>query len=600
MKKVLADHIQYSLLLIAIVSVSEYLVIELLSHTQIVHTLSRETRAVADSLLLILIAAGPIYFFIIKPVIVMTTMYQHRLQYLTDAVEDAGDAIIIMDTSGNITYVNKAFETISGYASEEVNGHHFRLLKSEQHSHNFYQVMIRSVVNTGSWKGDIYSKHKSGEELPRHLHIKSMFDSQGKLASYIANLSDISESKQQEKLLRQAMKMETVGTLVGGVSHNFNNLLAGISGKLYLAKKHTTHPKALVHLQDIETLSNDAAKIVSQLLTFSHASPQKKQNMNIVQVLKDAIKTAQLGMREDIVLTTDFTSEALTTYCDPVEIQQVLINLMNNARDALGSANRKIMVTVKKKERQDCPSMASCQTCTPEVVYIAVEDTGSGIAETDITHVFDPFFTTKKVGNGTGLGLSSAKGIVEMHGGVIRVNSTLGVGTKFEICIPLISGQAFETEHTQQIIAADTKKTLLVIDDSDIVRATLSQLLQSLGYTVLLAKNGRRGVKKFYEYSDQIALVISDIVMPVLDGPSAVTLMREIRPEIPAIFLTGYTNDNVLDDTYDNHLTVIMEKPFSIVTLSQTVHNLLHPDESGEETTGYATEKKQLDLAIGY
>jgi len=600
MKKLSAVHIRYSLILIAIVSISEYITMELLGYMPLMQHLSREAASIADSLLLIMMAAGPIYFFILKPVMSISKTYQHRLEYLTGALEDAGDAIILMHNNGNITYVNRAFTTISGYSPDEAVGRHFTMLKSDKHNYGFYQMLMRTLMTTGRWQGEIFSRRKNGEAYPHLLHVKSIRDSDGNISSYIANMSDISQAKQQEELLRQARKMETVGTLVGGVSHNFNNLLAGIIGKLYMAKKNISHPQTLIHLQDIEALANDAAMIIRQLLAFSHASPQQKQNMDIVQVLKNAAKTAQLGMREDIVLTTHFTSEALTVYCDPVEIQQVLINLINNARDALGPTRRNILVSVDKKERYHYPAMPACHTSTPEVVYIVVEDTGSGINDADIAHIFDPFFTTKKAGSGTGLGLSSAKGIVEMHGGLIRVNSSPGNGTKFEICLPLMSGQAFEAEQTLQVMPASKKKMLLLIDDSEIIRTTLSQLLHSLGYKVLSAKNGRKGVKQFYEHSDQIALIISDVIMPVLDGPSAVALMREIRPEIPVIFLTGYETNNIVEHTRDDHLTVVIEKPCSIATLSRTVHSLLHPDESAAETTGPATNRKQLDLAIGY
>lgn len=472
---------RYVLILVAVITTSEYAVMILFDFIGLEDSLSQEAEALFDSFLLIIISAAPIYFWVIKPVIRLSQDYQLKLKLLVEALDGAVDVVIITDSNANITYINKAFTTITGYSQDEVLGKNPRILQSDEQSSVFYKMMWETIISTGEWSGELWNRRKSGELFLETLRIKSIKDESGDVKSYIGIITDITEARQQEELLAKTQKIESIGMLVGGVAHNFNNMLAAIMGKAYLAQQMTTDPEATQHMIDIEEISNDAALIVSQLLSYSHDSIKHKEATQIVSLLREATKTAQLGISEDIEFITNFTTEKLIVYCDPMEIQQVLMNLINNARDSLTpSQPRRISVTVESKPWEGCPRSDTCPVCNSEVAHVVIEDTGSGIDEAHLKHIFDPFFTTKEIGEGTGLGLSMTMGTIESHGGVINISSTVGVGTKVEICLPLTDKIIEEGEEKQKTVLASANETILIIDDDEIVRSTLSQIFLSL------------------------------------------------------------------------------------------------------------------------
>jgi len=580
MQKLVIHHFRYVLILMAIVVCAEYTVMIIFDITELEDTLSQEAEAITDSMLLLLLASLPVYYWIIKPILKLSQSYQTRLENLAGALEDAGDAIIITDLKGNITFANKAFTTITGYSSDEVMGKNPRMMQSGKQSKAFYKMMWRSINDTGQWQGEIINRRKNGTEFTERLHIKAIHDAKGQVMSYIGNITDISDLKHQEMLIRQSQKMEAVGTLVGGVAHNFNNLLAGIIGKAFLGQMKSKEPQTIQYLKDIENISNDAALIVRQLLTFSHAGRQQKKNTPIVILIKEAVNTARLGIREDIEFSADYSNESLIIYCDPVEIQQMMINLINNARDSLLNApERKIHISVDMRSWDECPRNTSCLVCNTNVVHITVKDSGSGMNSSDIEHIFDPFFTTKEAGKGTGLGLSMAKGTIESHGGTINVNSTIGAGTTFEVCLPLTQKVASNIKHDElQAMQSKANETILIIDDEEIVRTTLSQALLSLGYKVINAKDGQDGLDQFYKHEKQIALIISDVVMPIMNGPVAIKEIHQHQPLLPVIFITGYDGDELNKTGYDGKFVEIISKPFNINRLSHKVYKLLQTE----------------------
>ena len=579
MPRLISNFARYVVILIAVIATSEYAVMTLFDLTGLGDSLPQEAEALLDSFFLLLISAAPVYFWIIKPIINISMSYQEELSLLVEALDGAADVVIITDVNANITYINKAFTTVTGYSEEEAMGENPRILQSNKQSGAFYHMMWDTIITTGEWSGEVWNKRKDGELFLESLRIKSIKDATGEVKSYIGIITDITEARQQEELLAKTQKIESIGMLVGGVAHNFNNMLAAIMGKAYLAQRLATDPEAVKHLTDIEEISNDAAQIVSQLLSYSHDSIKHKEVTPIVTLLQEATKTAQLGISEDIEFITNFTTENLVAYCDPMEIQQVLMNLINNARDSLTTAGTKrISVTVESKPWEGCPRNDTCPVCNSEVVHIVVEDTGSGIDEAHLENIFDPFFTTKEVGEGTGLGLSMTMGTVESHGGTINISSTVGVGTTVEICLPLTEEIVGEKEEKQNTTLAISNESILVIDDDEVVRSTLSQILLSLGYRVITANDGEMGICKFQENIDRVSLIITDVIMPVMDGIDAVERIRREKPELPVIFVTGYSSKKLDERIHYNDLTTSISKPFAVSKLSHDVHRLIHPE----------------------
>jgi len=251
---------------------------------------------------------------------------------------------------------------------------------------------------------------------------------------------NINERKVREDVIRKAEKLELMRGLIGGVAHNFNNILAALSGNLYLAKSNSTSVELNGFLEKIEQSSNEAAFMVKQLLNFIHYSMEKKHPVPIIPLFQEATEIAQLGLGKDIELITDFTNENLHVNCNPEEIKNILIQLITNARDAVeDSSEKKIIVGFKEKMKETCQRCDTCEIQSSNVVHLFIEDTGVGMTREDLDKICDPFFTKKEVGKGKGLGLSVVKGIVESHEGVLNIHSQIGVGTTVEVCLPLVA-----------------------------------------------------------------------------------------------------------------------------------------------------------------
>lgn len=567
---------RYILILVTIVVAVEYSIMIVFHLSGFEGYLSPSLESIADALLLLTLSAWPVYAWVIKPIVAIASDYQEKLELLATALQDAGCAVMIVNAAKNITYVNESFTRVTGYTSNEVLGKNPRILKSGRQSKAFYKMMWSALIQQGVWEGEIWNKRKNGEIYPELLHIKTIRKSDGKVNYFVCIFSDATAMKERESKARQSQKMEAIGTLVGGVAHNFNNQLAGILGSVYLAEKHASDPKTLKHLRTIKSCASDAASIVKQLLTFARESHVEKKNVLVVSLLEEAVRTARLGIPAHTNLRTDFTGEKLMFYCDPVEIQQIVINLINNARDAVEDSELKnISVSVDVKPWEGCSRNETCSVCSAEVAHIVVEDTGKGISEHDLEYIFDPFFTTKLVGEGTGLGLSTAKAMIEEHGGVINVSSLAGQGAKFEICLPLTNTPQQNEPTKLEAVVSKAQGKILIVDDDDTVRTTLEQALLSLGYSVITAQDGKHGVRVFREHADEIMLVITDIVMPVMEGREAAEEMRKIKPEIPVMFMTGYDNTNFSKVTSEFKGASILPKPFSIEALSHAVHGML-------------------------
>jgi len=570
---------RYVSILVAIVVVVEYSIMSLFYLTGFDGRLSHEAEACTDALLLVLLSAAPVYFWILRPISRLIKTHQDTLENLAEALEGAGDAVMITDTAGDIQYVNKAFTAITGYRQLDVLGKNPRILQSGKQSRAFYTMMWRSLQETKEWKGEIWNKRRNGELYPEALHIKAVTAESGTIKAFVAVFSDTTSQQHQEKVLRQSQKMDAVRTLVGGIAHNFNNMLAGISGTAFLAKRCSKDPKVNHYLQGIESITHDAALIVRQLLSFSHESVLEKKNAPIGRLLEAAIVAAQSEVAEkNIEFIAHISTEPLAVYCAPEEMQQALLNLIHNACDAVqASRQRRVSISLESRARDDGDSNSANLVCSPRVARVTIEDTGPGIDDGDIEHIFDPFFTTKQSGMGTGLGLSMCKGTIESHGGTIHVNSEPGQGSRFVIDLPLTDTPTYlPNEHPKPVGLAKRRETILVVDDDRLLRNTICQILEEFHYRVLTAPDGQAGLDLFNNHHDDINLVISDVVMPVMDGNSAVQQMRCIKPTLPVIFITGYDHQTLVrDNEADNH-TMILLKPFDIMVLNQQVEQLLN------------------------
>jgi len=500
---------------------------------------------------------------------------QNRYQAL---LKSSLHAIMITDAKSVILDVNHAFEAVTGYSAEEARGNKPSILHSNKQDQTFYQQMWHTISTHGQWEGEIWNKRKNGETYPEHLSISAIHNSQGEVVNYVGIFSDISEKLSIEEQLRQSQKMEAVGTLVGGIAHDFNNMLAGMTGNLYLAKqKVQQQPDVLQKLISIEQLSRRAADMIQQLLTFARKGIVSKKAMSLTPFIKESMRFFHTTLPENINIIENICTENLPIHGDNTQIHQILMNLINNARDAVeGLHEPRITIGLKPFTADKLFLTSHPYFKQHAYAHLSISDNGSGIGKETIAHIFEPFYTTKEQGKGTGLGLSMVYGAIQTHDGFVEVDSTEDQGTTFNLYIPLIEGcETASQASPQETTCKGQNELILIADDEPVVRETMNEVLQSLGYRTLMAEDGLMALELFKQHQQDIDLALLDVVMPHLGGVQLATRIKAIQSKLPIIFLTGYDKEHVLNGSKPLNNTAILTKPISLDVLSQKIRQML-------------------------
>ncbi len=515
---------------------------------------------------------------------------QHAMQNLIGALDQAGESVIITDERGCIEYVNLAFQKVTGYSLEEVRGKNPNILQSGRQDANFYRNMWAAIQRDGEWQGVLWNKRKNGEIYPERLHIRAIRDQEGRLRNYVGVFSDITEQLSIEEQLRQSQKMEAIGTLVGGVAHNFNNMLAGIIGKAYIARMQLGNccDEVRKEVEDIEHIGHRAGEMIRKLMAFAHKSVSLKAHVQLQDMLRDAVETARLGVPEDIDVHLQMTEEPLESFADAMELQQVVMNMINNARDALREwqGEKRIDISLHRIEASASLLRRHPKLNSTSLARLDIADSGPGIPEEVAKRIFEPFFTTKEVGQGTGLGLSMALGTVESHGGVIELHSRPG-NCRFSIYLPATTAeQAAPRQSTTSIrnsfphLDAQEQGHVLIVDDEAVIRDMCAELISGMGLRCESVENGDAALRLVDERGlTSFSLMITDVVMPGIDGIELAQRLWKRDPRFPVIFITGYEKNEVqLDDSHIQH-TSVLGKPFSVESMIQDIRRLLYGEK---------------------
>ena len=503
---------------------------------------------------------------------------EEKLHRFSQALEQSGEAIMITDAEGNIEHINQAFTEITGYTEEEALGQNPRILKSDQQGARFFEKMWSTIEEGHVWQGKVVNRKKSGDLYPAMLSISPIKNSAGEIANFVSVQQNLEQFEALEAQFHQAQKMEAIGTLVGGIAHDFNNALAGITGNLYLAKRKVADlPDVVARLESVEKLSFRAAATIQQLLAFSRKGIVRMAPITIAAFLKEVVKLQQATIPENIAVLLEIEESGMHVKGDVNQLQQVVMNVINNAYDAVaGIDDPSITISLHKFLSDDRFLEKNPELTADEYVAIEVKDNGCGIEQEHLAKIFEPFFTTKEIGKGSGLGLSMVYGTVHSHGGTVNVESEPGVGSTFTIYLPVLeSDAAFELASESGEVAEGHGETILFADDNETVLETGRDVLEGLGYKVLVATDGQEAIDEYRKHENKIALVILDVVMPRKGGAEALKGIREINPDARVLFATGYDKLSALADKKAISAEAIITKPFAVSKLSQIVKQLL-------------------------
>jgi two-component system, cell cycle sensor histidine kinase and response regulator CckA len=500
------------------------------------------------------------------------------LRKLSRAVEQSPDTVVITDHQGVIEYVNPAFETLTGYSREEACGRTPRILKSGEQGHETYQELWRTILSGNVFRGILVNRKKNGDLYYVEESICPVRDVDGEITHFISNGRDLTDRLGLEAQLLQAQKMDAVGRLAGGVAHDFNNLLTIITSYSELALDAVPPNSPLESkIQEILQAARRAAELTRQLLAFSRKQPQALRVVDLNQVIAGIAKTLPRLIGEDIEFTFVPGERMGRVRVDPVQIEQILMNLAANARDAMPQGGMLRIETSDVHIDEDYVHSKPVVIPLGQYALITVSDNGGGIPRETLPHIFEPFYTTKASGQGTGLGLATVYGIVKQNKGYIWVYSEAGSGTVFKIYLPCVCAKARTADTAAFESQAVTRgsETILLVEDEPAVRRATAEFLCLQGYTVLEAGDGLEALSLAGTHSSVIHLLVTDVVMPNLSGGELAKQLAELRPDTKFLFVSGYAGKTVLDHKVVDLETNFLQKPYTLKQLSAKIRAAL-------------------------
>ena len=491
-------------------------------------------------------------------------------------LDKARDAIIVRDLDHRITYWNKSAERIYGWTAEDVTGRSLaKLLYLD--STDFLKA-TEQVLLRGDWVGELRQTNKEGAALIIEGRWTLVRSEDGSPQSILEIGTDVTQQKKLEQQYLRAQRMQSIGTLAGGMAHDLNNVLAPIVMSIDLLKLTISDPRNQEVLSIIAGSARRGADLISQVLTFARGMDGRRVEVRAAQLIEDIEKITADTFSKNIKIVTETSPDLWALQGDATQLHQVLLNLCVNSRDALPTGGA---ITIRAENvilDEACTGM-DLDAKAGRYVLMEVEDNGTGIPSTIIESIFDPFFTTKEVGKGTGLGLSTSQAIVKGHGGFINVFSESGKGTRIRVYIPAQLEAAATTGEAGTPRDASVQRgngqTVLVVDDEEAIRLITQQTLEACGYQVILACDGLQAMELYEKHRDKIAVVLTDMMMPGMDGPSTIEALLKVNPSLLTIAASGITTGDSVNKVMSMGVKMFLPKPFTTKTLTQTLNSVL-------------------------
>ncbi|MBI3785477.1 MAG: PAS domain S-box protein, partial [Deltaproteobacteria bacterium] len=501
---------------------------------------------------------------------------QERLRLQGAALDAAANAMVITNREGNIQWVNPAFTRLAGYTLDEAIGKNPRdLVRSGRQDRAFYKHLWDTILGGQVWRGEIVNRRKDGSLYTEALTITPLRHERGEVSHFIAIKEDITERLQLEVQLRQAQKMEAVGQLAGGVAHDFNNQIFVINGYCdLLLGQADLQPALMEPLAEIKKAAQRSAALTGQLLAFSRKLMLQPKVLDLNAELLAIETMLQRLIGEDVQLTFLLDKSAGTVKVDPNQLQQVVLNLAVNARDAMPHGGR-LTVETANVELDEAYTETHIDVRPGSYVILSVSDSGHGMDRETLSHMLEPFFTTKEPGKGTGLGLAMVHGVVKQSGGHITVYSDPDHGTTFKVYLPRVD-EAIETAErgvTKEV--AGGSETILLVEDETAVRGLVQRILAARGYRVLATADGKEALQLAERHAGPIHLLLTDVVMPVMSGAQLAERLNAAHPEIRVIYMSGYTENAIVRHGVLHPGLAFLPKPCPTELLLRRVREIL-------------------------
>jgi two-component system cell cycle sensor histidine kinase/response regulator CckA len=496
---------------------------------------------------------------------------QKNLRTQAQAIEACADGIAILNEREEFTYLNHAHGRIFGYENpHELVGKSWKVLYREEEIIRFEQDRMPLLARDSRWEGEAVARRKDGREFPQQVSLAALAE-----GGMVCVCRDLSERRKMEEQLRKKQRMESIGTLAGGIAHDFNNLLTVIIGYgQTLLGKVENEPALRSNVEHIVQSASRGASLTRQLLAFSRKQVLQPRVLDLNAVVRDLEKMLRPLVGDDVVMVTQCAPNLGSVKADLTQIEQVIVNLVVNSRDAMPQGGRLVLSTANVDHThvngndRDVPA--------GRYVVLSVCDNGVGISTEVLSRIFEPFYTTKDVGKGTGLGLSTVYGIVEQSGGYVSVDSKPGRGTEFKVFLPLCEAKP-ESQSSERTPAWRQKgtETVLLVEDDAAVRELAHDILRSCGYRVLVVADPRRLGSVLEQNPGTIHILLTDVLMPGINGREAAQEVRRQHPGTKTLYMSGYAYQTMLGRGVLEAGSLFIQKPFTPLQLSEKVREIL-------------------------
>ncbi|HWI19816.1 MAG TPA: ATP-binding protein [Vicinamibacterales bacterium] len=486
-------------------------------------------------------------------------------------LDKAQDAILVTDLDRRLTFWNKSAERLYGWTSDEALGKVVTDLFYPGNEARDVRQAFDEVMAKGEWTGELQPQTRAGRKVVIESRWTLVRDAAGKGRSILSINTDVTDRRQLEQQFYRAQRLESIGTLAGGIAHDLNNVLAPIIMGIALLRDRLTDADSRDVIETISSSAQRGAEMVSQVLSFARGREGKRVEIRAADLVADVVRIARDTLPKNIEITTDVDPGLPLILGDPTQCHQVLLNLCVNARDAMPNGGQ-LRLSAIRETIAPHQGIRPSELSPGDYVVIQVDDTGEGIPPHLLETIFDPFFTTKDAGKGTGLGLSTSQTIVRNHGGHIRVFSEPGEGSSFHVYLPVAPARLPASATGQRAAAPRGQgQTVLVVDDEESVRKVLKSTLEKSGYKVLQASNGREALTMYHEIGSTIDVIVIDMTMPVLGGMPTMRELVKMNPDVCIVAASGIHDNEATAKSIGPQVKHFLAKPFTAEMLLRAI-----------------------------